>query len=40
MSSSPETISKKRRIPEGGIFLTASAINFEESHGSLNQAPL
>jgi hypothetical protein len=34
MSSSPETRSKKRLIPEGGIFLTASAINFEESQSN------
>jgi hypothetical protein len=39
-SSSPETRSKKRRIPEGGIFFTVSAINFEGSHGGLKKTPL
>jgi hypothetical protein len=40
ISSSPETRSKKRRIPEGGIFFTFSATNFEGSHGGLKKTPL
>jgi len=38
-SSSPETRSKKRRIPEGGTFLIVSATNFEGSHGGLKKTP-